>query len=317
MKMTRASRYPKTATETLARVSHLYFVLGLTQGEIATRLSMTRFKVHRLLTRARESGMVRIEIDVPFTGRLLLESELAQKHGLGAAFVCPSDATKDTPLDSVIGQYASLVVADMLRDGSMIATSWGATLRALASAIEPHAAQRLAVVAMIGSLATRSTQDKYDASSVLAERLGAECFYLSGPMLCDSPQARKTFENQPVVQQAMERAGNADIALLSVGGTQMHSIRKAGILSAEDFENVVKAGAIGNFLGRFIDAEGRVLDHPLNRLCLGIGPEAIFNIKQRILCAGGTSKLPAIRAILVRRAATILVTDENTARALL
>ena len=47
--------------ETLARVSHLYYVLGLTQNEIAKRLAITRFKVHRLLVRAREKGMVRIE----------------------------------------------------------------------------------------------------------------------------------------------------------------------------------------------------------------------------------------------------------------
>ena len=111
--------------ETLARVSHLYYVLGLTQNEIAKRLAITRFKVHRLLVRAREKGMVRIEIDVPFAARFELESELIKAYGLSAAFVFPSDASDDVSISDVIGIYAASVVAGFIVDGMTIATSWG------------------------------------------------------------------------------------------------------------------------------------------------------------------------------------------------
>lgn len=305
------------ADEMLARVAHHYYVLNLTQNEIAKRLGITRFKVHRLLAQARERGMVRIEIDVPFTGRLELESDLMQRFDLESAFVCPSDISDDVPLSEIIGQYAASVVAGRIKDGMTIATSWGRTLRSLANALEPGGAQDLSVVSMLGGLATRSSQDKYEAATVLAARLGAECFYLPGPILCDSVAARRAIDSQPAAELVKSRVAHADIALLSTGGKGMSSIRDAEVLSDELYAEVVAAGAIGNFLGRFIDAEGRPIEHEINSLAVGTGPDEIAGVPCRILCAGGSEKTVAIRAILTRKYASVLVTDDQTARALL
>ena len=302
--------------EALARAAHLYYVLGYTQADIAKRIGITRFKVHRLLAQARERGMVRIEIDVPFTARLELEAGLVDRYGLSAAFVCPSEESDDVPLSDVIGQYAAMVCASLLRDGQTIATSWGSTLRALASAVDPGAAQDIAVVSMIGSLSTRSSQDRYEAASVLADRLSAECFYLPGPILCGSPEAKDAISAQPAARLAMERAAEADIAFLSIGGSNMSSLRECGMLSETEYEEARAAGAIGNLLGRFIGGDGREIDHPLNELCLGIGPEEAGGIPVRVLCAGGPEKSEVMRAVLKRELATVLVTDEVTAQSL-
>ena len=56
---------------------------------------------------------------------------------------------------------------------------------------------------MIGSLSTRTDQDKYEAATVLAERLGAEGFYLPGPILCDTVAAKEAIIAQPAAQIAM------------------------------------------------------------------------------------------------------------------
>ena len=303
--------------ETLARVSHLYYVLGLTQNEIARRLAITRFKVHRLLVRAREKGMVRIEIDVPFTARFELESALMEAYRLSAAFVFPSDVSDDVSISEVIGIYAANVAAGFIKDGMTVATSWGQTLRALAIAIEPNPANDLSVVSMIGSLSTRSGQDKYEAATVLAERLGAECFYLPGPILCDTVAAKEVINAQPAAQIAMQKSKTADLALLSIGGCEMSSIKDAAFLSDEMYKQAIDAGAIGNFLGRFIGANGASIQHDLNELSVGIDPESIQDIPCRILCAGGSHKVAAMKAVLLRDVATVLVTNDQTARALL
>ncbi|MDJ0661304.1 MAG: sugar-binding domain-containing protein [Crocosphaera sp.] len=301
----------------MARVAHLYYVLGLTQSEIADRVSVTRFKVNRILAQARAQGMVRIEIDVPFHERLNQESRLVERFGLESAFVCPSESVPDISLSEIIGRYAANVAASMLFDGATVATSWGETLHRLAQSIDPSAARNLSVVSMIGSLATRSSQDRFEAASVLAERLGAECFYLPGPMLCDSIAAKDAINAQPAAQKAMQMAKSADIALLSIGGAGMSSIRAATILSDDAYRRVVEAGAIGNFLGRFIGPTGAPLEHEMNTRCIGIGPEDIDDIPCRILCAGGAAKVAAVRAVLKRGKVTTLVTDSMTAEGLL
>ena len=312
-----ARQHPGAVDDAIARVAHQYYVLGLTQADIAKRIGITRFKAHRMLAQARERGMVRVELNVASAARLDLEGRLAQRFGLAAAYVCPSDATTEVPLAAVIGQYAAAVVGPTIVSGLTIAVSWGATLRALASALEPSAATGLSVVPLLGSLATRSTIDRYEASSILAQRLDAECFYLPGPILCSSPETMAAIEAQPVIRDTLARARRAGLALLSVGGTTMSSLHDAGILSAADRASVQGAGAVGNLLGRFIGADGRQVDHPLNHLSLGVGPEEVLGIPVRILCAGGPNKIAAIAGCLRRGVATTVVTDETTATALM
>jgi deoxyribonucleoside regulator len=308
---------PGALDDAIARVAHQYYVLGLTQADIAKRLGITRFKAHRMLAQARERGMVRVELNVSSASRLALEDQLAERFNLQGAFVCPSDATADVPLSSVIGHYAASVVAPLIHDGTTIAVSWGATLRAMAMALEPVSAQDLSVVPLLGSLATRSTIDRYEACSVLAQRLNAECFYLPGPILCDSPETKAAIDALPVIRETLSKAREAELALLSIGGRTMSSLFDSGVLSANDRDSAIAAGAVGNLLGRFIGKDGHQIDHPLNQLCLGIGPEEVRSVPVRILCAGGPNKLAAIAGALDVGVATMLVTDETTAAALL
>jgi DNA-binding transcriptional regulator LsrR (DeoR family) len=303
--------------DAIARVAHQYHVLGLTQADIAKRLGITRFKAHRMLAQARERGMVRIKLDVSSASRLALEDRLVERFGLDTAYVCPSDSTPEFPLSAVIGHYAASIVAPLIADGMTIAVSWGLTLRALAVALEPLPVQNLSVVPLVGSLATRSSIDRYEACSVLAQKLNAECYYLPGPILCDSEATREAISAQPVIRETQSKARAASLALLSIGGYTMSSMFDAGVLSAEDRASAVAAGAVGNLLGYFIGADGRLIDHPLNRRSLGIGPEGIRDVPVRVLCAGGPNKVDAIIGALRNRLVTTLVTDETTAMSVL
>jgi deoxyribonucleoside regulator len=308
---------PGAVDDAIARVAHQYYVLGLTQADIAKRLGITRFKAHRMLAQARERGMVRVELNVSSASRLALEDRLAERFGLHAAYVCPSDSTPEVPLSTVIGHYAASVAAPLIQDDMTIAVSWGATLRALAMALEPVAAQNLSVVPLLGSLATRSNIDRYEASSLLAQRLNAECFYLPGPILCDSAETKAAIDAQPVIRETLRKARAAGLALLSIGGTTMSSLFDSGVLTAEQRDSALAAGAVGNLLGRFIGRNGRQIEHPLNHLCLGIGPEEVRSVPVRMLCAGGPNKIAAIAGGLRAGVATLLVTDETTGNALL
>ena len=311
------ARDPAGADDAVARIAHQYYVLGLTQGEIARRMGITRFKAHRMLARAREAGVVRIEIDVSSGRRLALEDALTARFGLRSAFVCPSDATEELPIAGVIGHYAAGVVAPMIAEGMTIAVSWGRTLRALAESIEPASGRGLSVVPLIGSLSKRSTIDRYEASSALAWRLGAECYYLPGPIICDDLETKIAIDAQTTLRQTLDRARAADLALLSIGGRAFSSLVAAGCITEAERDDVAARGAVGNLLGRFVGADGRPVDHPLNARAIGLPPAEIAGIPARVLCAGGPRKSDAIAAALASGAATALVTDEATAEAVL
>ena len=58
-------RWKGDRTTLLTQVALLYYEEGLTQREIARRLSISRSKISRLLTEARNEGIVEIKVERP------------------------------------------------------------------------------------------------------------------------------------------------------------------------------------------------------------------------------------------------------------
>jgi DNA-binding transcriptional regulator LsrR (DeoR family) len=310
-------RAPERADDALrARASHLYFVAGLTQQEVGDRMGLSRMKVNRLLAEARERGIVRIEIVSPSAGRLALEAALAARYGLDFTTVTPAEPGPAADLSAVVGRYAAAAVRPLLRDGITVALGWGVTLKALAAAVAPAALAGATVAPLLGSLSRRSSIDRFDAAAVLAERLGAECFHLPAPIICDSAASRAVLHGQRLVREVLAKAAAADLALMSVGGRRSSTLRATGFVTEAEMVELTAAGAVGNFLGYFFDAGGRVTDHPINGRVIGLDPEAARAIPRRIMVSGGPDKIDALRVCLVRGWATGLVTDEATATAL-
>jgi len=82
-------------------------------------------------------------------------------------------------------------------------------------------------------------------------------------------------------------------------------------------KSLAGAGAIGDVLCHFIDADGRVVDHPVNKRVVAVGLGDLRKVPKFVLAAGGKRKAPAIRAALKATRARVLITDEGAANALL
>ena len=62
--------------------------------------------------------------------------------------------------------------------------------------------------------------------------------------------------------------------------------------------------------------QGRLIDHPLNERVMSVPLEVVRAAPVRVLAAGGSHKLAAIRGALKLLAPTTFVTDVETARRL-
>ena len=71
----------------LADVAEMYYLEEKNQAEIAKSVGVTRSMISRMLTEARESGIVEIRIQRPLQSDSDLESELKEKFGLKDVFV--------------------------------------------------------------------------------------------------------------------------------------------------------------------------------------------------------------------------------------
>ena len=73
-----ARKPDKNRINKLADVAEMYFLEGLTQAEIAKKVDVTRSMVSRMLTEARDQGIVKIKIERKFVFDQRLQNELIE-----------------------------------------------------------------------------------------------------------------------------------------------------------------------------------------------------------------------------------------------
>ena len=82
-------------------------------------------------------------------------------------------------------------------------------------------------------------------------------------------------------------------------------------------EELTSVGAVGDVLGRFLDAEGRSIDHPIDSRTIGVDLDTVRSIPEKILAAAGKHKVAIIRAAARRGLVDTLITDDVTAELIL
>ncbi|MGA2412283.1 MAG: sugar-binding domain-containing protein, partial [Candidatus Binataceae bacterium] len=87
--------------ELCARAAWLYYGAGLTQGEVAKRLSVPSVKAHRLVARANRLGLIHVSINAPVAACIQLEDALRGRFKLDQCLVAPEIDDDPLPLRSL------------------------------------------------------------------------------------------------------------------------------------------------------------------------------------------------------------------------
>jgi len=109
------------------RAAWLYYIEGLTQEDVAIAMGVSRAKVIRLLSAAREHGIAHIQINAKGSEQLALERRLMAAFMLSEAVVAPAP-TDPSAVAAVVGHATGAYLADNLRHGMSLGVGWGATL---------------------------------------------------------------------------------------------------------------------------------------------------------------------------------------------
>lgn len=300
------------------RAAELYYEENKTQDEIGAILGITRWKVGRVLTRARELGIVRIEIVHPRARRLPLERELRDRFGLRDAVVIP------VPNDGV--DAAGLVAeaaADYLRSlrpvPQILGVSWGRTLDSIADHLPDGWASGVTVVQINGGVSLNRRAGTAATTAVrIASTGGGHAILLPSPAILEHRETRLAIEADRTVAGVLTTAAEASVYLYSAGVADESSVLvDSGYLSADDVAELVRRGGVGDVVGRYIDANGNIVDTELDGRTVGLSLEQLRAATISIAVIAGEAKHAVARAVVVSSLCTVLVTDEATAIAVL
>jgi deoxyribonucleoside regulator len=308
---TYAGRMPVTDDHLLVRAAELYYDGNKTQDEIGALLRVTRWKVGRLLAQARDEGIVRIEIVHPRARRAGLEQQLVERFGLADAVVVPGS---DDAL--AVAAAAAEYLAALRPIPRTLGVSWGRTIDAVAQALPEGWANGADVVQVNGGLSlSRRGSDAAATAVAIAQKAGGTATTLPIPAILEHRETRAVIEADRTVAAALARADSASAYLYSAGVADADSVLvESGYLTKDDVAHLVRKGAVGDVLGRYIDAFGTIVDVGLDARTVGLGLDRLRSAPIAIAVIAGEAKHRVAHAVVSTGLCTILVTDESTAQ---
>lgn len=311
-------RLDDQSVDLLIDIATRYYLHGSSQVVIARDLGLDPSTISRHLKRARDDGIVHIEIVAPWRQNAQVARGVADTLGLSRVIVAELRHELEGTLPAVAA-VAAQFASDQFRRGTRIGIGWGETLAAVVQRMDAGGVEGLNVSQLAGGLAEgRPGIQGHELVRHLTEIFpNSRATYLHAPSIVDSAAIRDAFLADRSVQAALAVAARSEVALVGIGDmdAQATLFRASHVLSA-DRDALLAQGAVGSMNARFYDAHGQPIGH-LDRRTVAISWDELQAVPTVIAVAAGVDKCEAIRGAARTGCIDVLVTDELTAQRLI
>ncbi|NMC54248.1 MAG: sugar-binding protein [Chloroflexi bacterium] len=303
--------------ELLARIADLYYNQNLRQEEVARRTGYSRSMISRLLTEARDEGVVEIRVNFPLDRCADLEKELRERFHLKEARVLARGSLSYEEMLRQVGVLAARLVESLLNETiRTVGVSWGTALWETANAMRPTAYAGVQVVQVIGALdAPNAEIDGPDLARKYARLFGGYFLTLPVPLAVHNTEARDALLADARVRRTLDMAKNMDMLLAGMGSMEPEacSILRAGYLSREEVLGLAQYGVAGDVCGVLFDCSGNLLATDFGLRRVGLSAEDIIRTPIKIGIGGGKPKALPLMGACQAGLINYVVTDEVAA----
>jgi DNA-binding transcriptional regulator LsrR (DeoR family) len=300
----------------MASICRRYYLHGESKSDIAERTGLSRFKVARLLDRAREAGLVRIEIGWPGAIDVALSATIQERFALNRVIVVSMAEEQPEAMRRGVGEAAASLLSEVVTADDVLGLAWGRSLTVMAGALTRLASCE--VVQLTGALQREDTQaSSVDLVRDVARLGGGPAYYFHAPMIVADPQIAAALREQPEVAKALSRISAVTKAFVGVGGWRQGASTVIDAVAQKEVDALAARGVTAEISGILIDADGQPVSSSLDRRTIGIRAEQLRAIPDVTALAYGAAKAPAVRAALASGMVDGLVTTRDLAAALL
>ncbi len=298
--------------EMLAEVCSLYYEQEMTQSEIADKFFISRSRVSRLLTMAREQGV--ISFNIRHFGERCFEFEqmFRRKFQLDEIFILNSTGHDEAQMRTLMGEMAATYIHKQLKPRQIVGISWGKSIEQTIAALKPAPYLNLEVVQVIGGILVQNPVINIPRLlGTMVEKYGATGIALNAPLLLDSPEACQLIKQQPAIAYALDKARKADLIMTGVGGVNKDTLSYlwSGIDTEREFEPLRERGAVGFMCAQAFDIHGKPCFPEFNQRVVSLTLEELRQAKNVVLVSGGAGKGAAMLGALRTGIINVLVTD--------
>lgn len=303
----------------LVKAARLYYQDNLSQQQVASALGVSRSNVSRILTAARDQGIVEIRINDPAGRELDLEERLQTAFEVSSCRVASVRA--DEPALAKVGELAASWMLDTVKPGNSIALSWGSTLQAMVGAVPAGQDLAVEILPLVGGLSSVTSEiTGEELVRDLADRLGTTYQRLHAPALLGTKASRDTLMAEPSIRSVLEAGRKSSVAFLGVGAVGVGSsaaVIESLHLGDRDRAAFEAAQPVGDVCARFFDEDGNPVHGAVEDRVLAVSLEDLRRIPTVVGLAAGVEKARGVLGALRGRYVDVLICDAPLAEALL
>ncbi len=303
----------------LSQVADMYYNQNMMQADIAKQLYFSRSKVSRLLTRAREVGIVDIKVKHVRDRVSAIEEIFRSTFGLKDAVIITNfeGDTYDQTLDAVT-DFASIYVSNLLKGKMRIGVASGNAADRTNRKIRPIHECQLDVVQLVGTVSNaRQAIESREIINDLANAFHGTGHYLNTPIYMDNSFARMQLLQDPNVKRVIGLMNQCDLIVTGLGGIDVSRLKTAEIIREYQTEAQAKElqqkGAVGCVCMVYYDINGNYVPCEWNEKCICMPLEDVKRNPMTISVAVGDYKVLSILGALRGGIPDVLITDITTA----
>ncbi len=315
-------RSPGSRSRDALRAAQMYYLQDLTMNAIARELRTSRSTVSRLLSMARETGLVQIQVNNPSDRAPALEQQIRRRFSVEAHVVPVADSVNDSEVLDRVAIQAARTIGPLVDSNAIIGVAWGSTLSAVSHHLTRKQTHDSTIVQLNGAGNTQTTGITY-ASEILrrfGQAYGARVEQFPVPAFFDHAATKTAMWDERSVRRILDLQRRMTMAIFGVGsigaGVPSH-VYSGGYLDREDLDTLEKDEVVGDVATMFFRADGSHRDILLNGRSTGPDLDALSRVRRRICVVSGESKIDGLRGALAAGLASDLILDEGSARRLL
>ena len=301
--------------------AHLYYMQDLTMDAIAHELHTSRSSVSRLLSHARATGLVDIQIRSPLDAPSRLELLIQERFKITAHVVPVPDHATDVDRLERVALSVARILGQFFDSNMVMGIAWGSTMNAISRHVTPKQTHGSQIIQLNGAGNMRTTGLSY-ASEILGRfgyAFGAHVHQFPVPAFFDNPATKQALWRERSVSRLLEMQARMDVALFGLGSpfSEVPShVYAGGYLEEGDYASLSRSAVVGDVATIFFRADGSTDGIPLNARGTGPDFDVLRRTPRRLCVVSGAAKLPSLRGAIKAKLITDLFVDESTARAL-
>jgi len=304
------------------KAARMYYYQNLTTAKIAREMNVSRSTVSRLLSFARDQGLVDIRIIDPSEEPSRLGKAVKEKYGIEKVHVVPvSDSVGEAEWLQRVANYTASYLNTVFESDMILGIAWGTTLTAVSRILLSKTTHNAHIVQLNGAGNTRSMGIEYASQIIMrfAENYQARAHLFPVPTFFDYPETKRAMWKEASIQRILDLHHRANVLVYSIGavnaGIPSH-VYSGGYLTDADYATLERYKIAGDIATVFFKEDG-TFDHiPMNERASG--PDlALFQEKHGICVVSGSAKVRGLHAALKGKLMRELIVDEPSARQLL